>query len=386
MHIVYLCNEYPPHKHGGIGVKYQTIARRLANYGWKVSVVGLYQVDKVEQENDLGVNVYRIPGIMKSGLPTVINALRIQNMLDVIEESCHIDIIEGSELSFGLLSKTRQTKFVIRMSGGHTFFSATLKKRPKLLRKVLERISFYKADAFCAVSHYVAETTRGLTNLGNRKITVLPNPVDTTLFKPQMETVEESNSILFVGTVTEKKGIKQLLEAMTPIVNSVPEAHLSVVGRDTIDPKTRISYTDGLLGILPSNLRDNITFFGAVPNQQLPAMLARGQVCVYPSHMEAQGIVVIEGMAMAKLVVASETGPGPELIQHEHNGLLCDPYDPRSIAENVIRGLTNPSLRHSLGIAARRTVEQNFSIDVMIQKNIAFYEECINNKLHAKPS
>jgi glycosyltransferase involved in cell wall biosynthesis len=128
-----------------------------------------------------------------------------------------------------------------------------------------------------------------------------------------------------------------------------------------------------------SSLR--ITFNDHVDNEQLPRELAAANVLVYPSHMEAQGIVVVEGMAMAKPVVASRTGPGPELIEHKRSGLLCNPHDPHSIAESVIRCLKDPALASRLAAAARIKAVQEFSVEKLVVRNEEFYSRCVEGKI-----
>jgi glycosyltransferase involved in cell wall biosynthesis len=85
-------------------------------------------------------------------------------------------------------------------------------------------------------------------------------------------------------------------------------------------------------------------------------------------------------MAMGKAVVASQTGPGPEIIQPEVNGLLCDPFDPSSIAQAVTRALRDYQLRQRLGAAARKTVEEKYAVDVLLQKNLDFYRDCLEHR------
>ena len=377
MHLIYLCNEYPPYSHGGIGVKYQRIARELAQQGWHVGVVGVYPIASRIAEDDTGVKVYRLPGVYKHGPAALINAHRINRCLRQIHQESPIDIIESQEAGLAFRPRLIHVKKVIRMSGGHTFFSVELGKKPRFWRHLLDKISFSKADAFCAVSHYVAETTRILLNMGETEITILPNPVDTTQFKPQPEIAEEDGAILFVGTITEKKGVRQLIQAMPIIKSAVPNVNLFVVGRDTVDPHTGRSYTASLKSLLSEANKKDVQFVGPVPNHEVKTWIARSQVCVYPSHMEAQGIVVIEGMASGKAVVASKLGPGPELIEDNVHGLLCDPYDPNDIAEKVINLLKNKYLREKLGQAARNRAMKEFSIYNLIQKNISFYESIL---------
>ena len=103
-------------------------------------------------------------------------------------------------------------------------------------------------------------------------------------------------------------------------------------------------------------MRQRIVFKGPVEHDALPEVLARAHVCVYPSHMEAQGIVNLEAMAMGKAVVSSHTGPGPEIVQDGVSGLLCNPHDPASIANRIITLMKDHELRRRIGEEARRWV------------------------------
>ncbi len=378
MHLVYICNEYPPYPHGGIGILYQTLARSLVKAGLRVSIVGTYRVKKLQIEEDMGVSVYRIPAVTIPGPLAILNTVNIQRILLQIHRNNPIDLLEASELGLGLISKQMPGIKIIRMSGGHHFFSITLGQRIRFWRGLLERLSFSKADALCAVSRFVGETTSSILNLHGRAIEVLPNPVDTNIFRPRLNMLEEPKSILFVGTVTEKKGICQLIDAMARVNEAVPGVHLNVVGRDAVDKESGKSYVEYLKTRIPPSLSDSIHFVGPVQNVEISDWIARSAVCVYPSHMEAQGIVVIEGMASGKAVVASQTGPGPELITDGQEGFLCDPYSPESIAEKVILFMNDLDLRYRLGLNARARAEREFSVDVMVQKNIEFYQRCLS--------
>jgi glycosyltransferase involved in cell wall biosynthesis len=229
------------------------------------------------------------------------------------------------------------------------------------------------------VSCFVAETTRQLLELGDRPMEILPNPVDTSAFRPRPEVPEETGLIVFVGTVCEKKGIRQLIHAMPGIAQAAPEAHLLVVGRDWRDRESGRSFTEYLRGLIPADLQERIVFQGAVEHDQLWRILARAAVCVYPSHMEALPVAWVEAMAMGKAVVASNTGPGPEVVEDGVSGLLCNPHQPESIAEKVIQLLKAPQLRRRLGAAARQRAVEHFSVEVLVGRNLDFYHRCVED-------
>lgn len=376
--IVYLCNEYPPSSHGGIGTVTQTLARAMVARGHQVSVIGLYE-GKTDEDgtDDRGVRVIRLHA---AGLPIfnfAINYWHLFIRLRDMHAQTPIDIIEGQEAAFAFLPASLPGKKIIRMHGGHHFFFTTLGKSPRLWRAWQEKRSFAKADFLCAVSRFVANTTCQLLRLEARPVEIIPNSIDTDLFCPQADVPTTDGRIVFVGTLCEKKGVRQLLQAFHAIHVAEPQARLLLIGRDTTIPATGKSYLASLQSEIPETMKAKIEFRGAIDHQELPAIYASAAVCVFPSHMEAQGLVVLEAMAVGKGVVAGKVGPGPELIDHGKDGLLCDPKNPNSIAEAIIRLLSDDKLRKEMGKLARQKAVNNFSNEVIIERNDIFYRKAV---------
>jgi glycosyltransferase involved in cell wall biosynthesis len=380
MHICFLCDEYPPGSHGGVGSKIQVLGRGLVARGHKVSVVGVYPRARESVEDDRGVRVVRLPHSPVRHTGYVVNGHRLRQAVLALHRESPVDILEGTELTLAVFPRAFPPTKTIRMCGGHHFFAVTLGRRPRPWRSWLERRSFRHADALAAVSRFVAETTRTLLALGPRPIEILPNPVDVTAFAPTPDVREEQGLILFVGTVAEKKGVRQLLDAMPTIVRAIPHAKLHIVGRDSVDPSTGASYVAQCRARIPADLEDRVVFKGPAEHTELPGILSAAQVCVYPSHMEAQGIVNLEGMAMGKAIVSSRTGPGPEVVADGISGLLCDPHDPASIAKQVIALLSDAGLRKRLGAQGRLRVERYFSTAALLDRNEAFFRRCVQEK------
>jgi glycosyltransferase involved in cell wall biosynthesis len=286
-------------------------------------------------------------------------------------------VIEGQENSLAMLPRRFVAPKTIRMHGGHHFFSVTLGKQPKAWRGWIERRSFGRSDFRCGVSRFVVMKTCTLLAMSAEGIEVIPNPVDAALFAPRPEVVAGA-VVLFVGTVCEKKGVRQLMLAIPQILDAVPQAELWVVGPDSPDESTGGSYTESMRRLLPPRAAPRVTFTGPLENARLPEMMAKAAVCVYPSHMEALPIAFLEAMAMGKPVVASGAGPGPEVVEDGVSGLLCDPHDPASIATQVTRLLTDPDLARRLGERAHREVGTRFSLDVLVDRNLSWYQRCVD--------
>jgi len=382
MHLVLLCNEYPPASHGGIGSYTQTMARAMVKRGHKVTVVGFYHRQKTAHETDHGVAVVRLPHARVRGSGLILNRKRLARELARINAGTPIDIIEGAENSLALVPRLASAAKIIRMHGGHHFFFTTLGKKPRLWRSWLEKQSFRNADHLCGVSQYVAETTRELLDLGERPIEVLHNPVNVDLFRPRPDVAEQPGLIVFVGTVCEKKGVRQLVEAMPEIVAAVPCARLCVAGRDGRDPRTGRSFIEELRAAMPPAMAGHIEFCGQIEHARIPELLASAEVLAYPSHMEAIGIALIEGLAAGKGLVIGNTGPAGEVVEDGVSGLLCDPFSPESIANAVIMLLKNQPLRRRMGEAARRRAVELFSLETVVQRNEMFYRRCLGREAH----
>lgn len=362
----------------GIGSFTRTLAHRIVKEGHRATVVGLYAPEHAGEQDDEGVRVVRLARTTVPKAGFALNGRTLRRALSDIRAATPIDVIEGQENGLAMLNKNFPAGKVIRMHGGHHFFAVTLGRSPAPWRSWLERRSFARADHICAVSSYVAETTRSLLKLGSRHIAILPNPVDTERFRPRPDIAEEDGLILFVGTICEKKGIRQLAQAMPAIVAGAPNARLLAIGPDLKDRETGRSFTEYVRTFISPELRERIVFHGRVENDQLMPLLARASVCVYPSHMEAMPVAWIEALAMGKAVVASATGPGPEVIEHGISGLLADPHSPEDIAAKTVQLLRDPVFRRSLAIAARRRAVESFSDRILIRRNLEFYRRCAN--------
>ncbi len=351
----------------------QTLGRELVKRGHRVSAVGMYGYGPhlEGEENDCGVRVIRVPSRGIPLLRVLPNRLRQRKAFFDLHRQTPIDIIEGSEAAFARTGGGLPGLKLLRMHGGPAFFDV-----PDRRQRRAERWSFRIADEICAVSQCVADGTRRLLNLGDRHIEVIPNPVDVDEFAPAPDGSEEEGLIVFTGTVTERKGIRQLIEAMPAILAEVPWARLEVYGGEAI-PEPAIPMAKVLNDSLPPDIASRVTWKGRVARSTLPGALRRASVCVYPSHIEAMPIGWLEGLATGKAVVASKTGPGPEIIDDEVTGLLCDPSSPASIAENVVRLLKDSDERRRLGAAARKLCVERYSLPALVERNIRYYERLL---------
>ena len=159
MHVCYLCSEYPPAPHGGIGSFTQTMAHALVERGHYVSVVGAYPPRYAGAEVDEGARIVRLSRAGPLLLRFPLNRIRLARELRRIDRARPIDIIEGGELEMCAIHRSAPGVKLVRMHGGPNFFA--LDGRPGVVRDLKERWAYHVADHLCAVSHSVAEGRGG---------------------------------------------------------------------------------------------------------------------------------------------------------------------------------------------------------------------------------
>nr|WP_287938020.1 glycosyltransferase family 4 protein [Algoriphagus sp.] len=378
MHIVFLSQEFPRKgvAYGGIGTFLLTFSKSLIELGHNVTVVGISKDENSDQILD-GVRVVSILHSQSKWIGWWRNFSRISIFLKQLHKTHPIDIIEGSELTFAFLKKVKNVPFVIRLHGGHHFFAEGENRPINKWKGLQEKWSFKKADAFVAVSEYVKSHTGKLLPFGDKPVEVINYPVPLDKFHPSDPKKKVPFRLVFAGTVCEKKGIRQLIESLPKVIEKYPLVHLEVYGRDWYFPDGR-SYIQFLKDSFDRELLSRVHFHGAVSHDELPRFYEEAEICVFPSHMETQGLVAPEAMSMGKAVVFSKTGPGPETIDHGLNGWLCDPRSPEDISNILIEALALGEGLTKIGIEARKKVTQKFDSKINTAKNLEYYRKIIS--------
>ncbi|WP_281637411.1 glycosyltransferase family 4 protein [Flavobacterium marginilacus] len=384
MHICFLINEYPKEgfPHGGIGSFTKTLAVELVKNGITVSIVGINYTKNDEVDIADGVTIYRLKKSNIKGLSWYFNSRVINKKIKEIHRDNPIDIVEASELGLAFISKIKNIKYIIRLHGGHHFFAESEKRKINKWKGFQEKRSFKKSDVFVAVSQYVKSHTEKYLSYNGKRVCYINNLINTEFFKPAEKTLSDLK-IVFAGTVCEKKGIRQLIQAFPIVKKQYPNVTLEIYGRDWFFPD-KSSYIQMLkekeLPQLGENVKD-IRFHGTVAYNEIPLAYAEASVCVFPSHMETQGLVAPEAMAMEKAVVFTRLGPGPEAIKNYETGLLCDPYNPDDIAEKILWVFSNKEKAEQMGKTAREFVIKKYGLNNIVSKNIDFYRYEVIKKL-----
>jgi glycosyltransferase involved in cell wall biosynthesis len=179
--------------------------------------------------------------------------------------------------------------------------------------------------------------------------------------------MEPSSSIVgVVGRLELEKGHPTLLEAWPIVLRSAPEAYLLIVGEG--------SRLDALHDIAREmRILHRVVFTGR--RDDIPAITAAFDVAVLPSYREAQGLTILEAMALSRPVVASNVGGIPEMIQDGVTGLLVPPHDPPALAGAIVTLLRDHQLADTLGRAGHDLVHDRFCVQLMAKAVQDLYDE-----------
>jgi glycosyltransferase involved in cell wall biosynthesis len=109
--------------------------------------------------------------------------------------------------------------------------------------------------------------------------------------------------------------------------------------------------------------------------EDVPAVTAALDVAVLPSYREAQGLVILEAMALSRPVVASNIGGIPEMITDGVTGLLVPSHDAAALAAAIVRLLRDHPLADTIARAAHDLVHERFCIEVMGAAICDLYDE-----------
>jgi glycosyltransferase involved in cell wall biosynthesis len=169
-----------------------------------------------------------------------------------------------------------------------------------------------------------------------------------------------------VARLEPEKGHPTLLEAWPAVLRAVPDAYLLVIGegsqRDALEATAR-----------DLRIAHRVVFTGR--RDDVPAVTAALDVAVLPSYREAQGLSILEAMALSRPVVASNVGGIPEMIADGVTGLLVEPHDADGLARAITRLLTDHPLADTLARQAHDMVHDRFSIEYMVEAVQRIYEE-----------
>jgi len=360
-----------------MNVYVRDLSRELARRGHRVDVYTRSQDPSAPRVDDnglgRGVRVIHIPAgpehpydkhLVYDHLPEFVDGVLAQ----AADDGIRYDVLHSHYWLSGAVAQVLRQRLgmpIVHMFHTLGKMKNAVAQRPEE-RETTRRIAVEtdivrRADVVVAATPAEQDQLVRLYAADPARIRVISPGVDTERFHPippahakdQIGLCAESRIILFVGRIEPLKGIDNLLQAITQVVNARPELRLGVcvpiIGGDPDriredDEMVRLQELREGLGI-----SDVVTFLGAKDQDMLQYYYSAAEMVVMPSDYESFGMVALEAMACGTPVIASDVGGLAFLVRHGRTGYRVPARDPQALAARIAHLLTDEGLRRRIG-------------------------------------
>lgn len=313
---------------------------------------------------------------------TVLNAMAKRHEIKVLETDADlgedwdiVHVLDIKHLDPKMLQKVK-SRILVEIHDDHWIYFQPYLAVDLPLRLFLQKYRKFKytriinrVDGIIAHSNYV------LDRISHPNKFLVTIGIDPSVFETPSIAKPSSKNILMVGRDYFRKGVYTALKALPIILKSVPDARLTVIGKEY--PHSKL-----FAKILAKNLP--VSYIDGVPRDQLSKYYNEASIFIHPAHIEAFGIVILEAMASGLPVVASNVGGIPEIIDNNANGLLFERGDYKGLAERVIAILKDTEMASKLSKEGKRTVKNRFKVETTINHIEKAYLNLLNKKQEDK--
>ncbi len=220
------------------------------------------------------------------------------------------------------------------------------------------------------------------------KIDLVPDSVDLekfhpghdrTRFRTELGMKEGELLIGMIAMLRSEKGHEHFIAAAENILRHRTDCKFIMVGSPTKSSNVLPWIQERIMKLYGSLDRSN-PIVHIDYREDTPEIFSALDIFVHPALSEAQGLVISEAFASRKPVVASNTGGIPERVIHGKTGLLAEPGNSDDLTDKIMQLIESPALREQLAQAGYERVQQDGSIDRMMEKMLESYQKAIGQK------
>ena len=382
MKALLLTREYPPHVYGGAGVVVDQLSRALAR---RMAVeVRCFGERDGSPDDKIGVRGFTPWPRLAAGPegPRFAPALEALSIgLAMARDPVDADVAHAhtwyADMAGLWIRTLHRIPLVVTLHSMEPLrpWKADQLGSGYLLSTWIERTAVEAADRVIAVSRRMREDILQHFRVDPARVVVIHNGIDPDRFRrtERRDALERHGVrppyVLFVGRITDQKGIFDLLRA-APRLPAGVQVVLCASAPDTPEIEARLRRA------LPEH--PNVRWIDAmVPVEEVVQLYSHAAVFACPSVYEPFGLINLEAMACETPVVASAVGGIVEVVEDGVTGLLVPPARPDELAAALTRVLADGDRARAMGRAGRRRVEERFAWASVAERTEGVYAEAI---------
>lgn len=266
------------------------------------------------------------------------------------------------KLVFFCLAKWLKKKIIVHF---HSFSPDTTINGPhsKLYREL-----FCGTDVVVVLSNYWKEVVDQKFHLGNR-IKVVYNPCPTITYPQQYE---KNNSILYAGTLNQRKGYADLIRAFAKVALKHPDWKITLVGNGEVEQASALAKE--------LEIDNQVELLGWVNGESKDKAFKQATVFCLPSYAEGFPMAVLDAWAYGLPVVTTPVGGIPDVAVDGENMLLFNPGDINTLAEKLNMIMSDEALRNKLTASSVKMASEKFNLDTITKQVDEIYKSLANNR------
>jgi glycosyltransferase involved in cell wall biosynthesis len=369
-----------PHLGGSEQAIYE-LSKRLAIKGHKIDIITCNIEHAPAFEKHDGFCIYRLPswdilnGSYPLPKPTILTFRILWKLLREKHDLINTNTRFMSTSCIGAIFATIKRIPLVHTEHGATH-SIILNKFVDIVSKIYDH----------TIGTFIVKTARRnigvstascdfLRHLGARESIVIPNGIDTTVFKKsnnKLRTelgIESSIVLTFVGRLIYAKGVHDLIFVFKELAQKFDNLVLLIVGDGP--------YRQELEELAKGQGRSKIRFFGEKDQHALIDILSITDIFINPSYSEGFGLSVLEAGAMGIPVVATHVGGVTDIVEDYKTGLLVPPGDREALREKISEFILDTPLRQKLAENAQNVFTDKFDWGRIVADYEKIYREII---------
>ena len=370
MKILQMCIHYPP-IWGGIETFVNGLVESSVSRGHQVEVLSAHgELDLPDKSTYNGITVHRLPvlhGIQNKSAKILLQSIRYCRKVvhDFQPDIVHLHGGGAILMSYIMSPELKTLPMVLTM---HDLPDGGPENNPSTvdlfrLARVIVTVSYIRYRQACS---YVPQISDKIRCIYNGKPS-LPEANDFTRSRTPL--------LLAVGRQVQKKGFDVAISAFSRLISDYPNLQLVLVG----DGNQHTQLEDQVVDL---GLENSVHFAGVVSREEMSQWYQKAWISLVTSrHSESFGLVALEAMQAGCVVVASNTGGLPEVIQDRETGLLFKTGSVSDLASAIEYLLKNPGQLHGMGQAGKARADNAFGWNRCEQEYDNIYQNLNNKRL-----